>query len=158
MTTDLPDTTTLKGTNFRVGQVVRGECANATCSDPHPDALLYDTHDDPTLLCAHCSRVRSLANPRKETCDTCGVTDAWRDPVSGKNEFFCALHHAQNGTVFQNRWARTDAPRTLNAGRAQCAAANHGTECKGEIKWRAADNMSLCNKHAGKRSANEANN
>lgn len=139
--------TTLKGTVSRVGQWVRGNCV---CGDE--DVLVYDTEDDPTLMCAECSRDRARANPRIETCDECGASHAWRDPVTGKNDFYCAQCHGKRGTVFQNRWAQ--APRSLNktgVARAQCGLRNRGTECSGEVKWRGPLNMQACNKHAGKR-------
>lgn len=141
--------TTLAGTVSRIGQYVRGDCA---CGET--DTLVYDSYDDPTLMCAACARVRSNANPREEMCDSCGAGPAWRDPVTRKNEFFCARCHAANGTVFQNRWspykARESKPIHDGAPRAVCAMKGYGTECKGEVKWRGPLNMQACNKHAGK--------
>lgn len=143
--------TTLKGTVSRLGQYVRGNCA---CGEE--DVLVYDTYDDETLMCAGCSRVRSLANPRVELCDDCGAKHAWRDPIAeGGKVFRCGRCHARAGTVFQNRWST--APRTIKTGMAKCDARGI-TECKGEIKWRGAHKRSLCNKHAGVKSADERNN
>lgn len=143
--------TTLKGTVSRIARWVRGTCARCNAADE----LLYDTFDDPTLLCASCSRVRSRENPREELCDGCGNTPAWRDPLTGKNEFFCAKCHAERGAVFQNRWAnKAREGRKLGLReRVKCQAEGRGTDCKGEIKWRSEHKMLLCNKHAGKTSA-----
>jgi predicted RNA-binding Zn-ribbon protein involved in translation (DUF1610 family) len=146
--------TSLKGTCFRVGQIVSGVCAR--CGDV--DVLLYDTLDDPMLLCATCSRKRSKETKRKELCDECGAQDAWRDPVSRKNEFKCAKCHAAAGTVFQNRWAGSESQPLGVRDKAKCGLEGYGTECKGEVKWRGPLNMLACNKHAGKTSANERNN
>lgn len=156
---NLETDTSLKGTVSRIGQYVRGECA--VCHED--DVLVYDTFEDETLMCATHSRVRSMENPRKETCDKCGDENAWRDPLTRLNQFFCAKCHADNGTVFQNRWAnkaRISTPLRMYNGekQAKCDAANHGTECAGEIKYRSAMRMSLCNKHAGRVSSNPRNN
>jgi len=141
--------TVLKGTVSRLQQWVRGDCACGA-----EDVLVYDTHGDETLMCADCSRRRAVANPRKETCDDCGAEGAWRDPITGANDFYCAQHHAARGQVFQNRWA--DAARVGRSlgirEKPKCAVADKGTDCKGEVKWRSADSMLLCNKHAGKQS------
>lgn len=147
--------TTLRGTVSRVGQWVRGDCKCGAA-----DVLVYDTFDDPELLCADCSRARAKANPRVELCDSCGDGPAWRDPVTGKNDFYCAKCHGARGTVFQNRWADSArVGRVLGIrDKVVCDAAGYGTDCKGEIKWRGEFKKSLCNKHAGKVSANEANN
>lgn len=144
--------TTLAGTVSRLGQYVRGTCAR--CQET--DALVYDTLDDPTLLCASCSRIRAFENPRVEVCDECGGDHAWRDPVTGKNEFYCATCHGKNGTIFQNRWANSArVGRVLGMhAKAKCTAAGYGTDCKGEIKPRGGEfkGRLLCNKHAGKTS------
>jgi hypothetical protein len=146
--------TVLKGTVFRVGQIVRGDCEDPACRET--DAVLYDTLDDPTLLCVWHSRARSKATPRSQACDRCGSTgNVWRDPVHRRNEYLCINCHDPE-SLFQNRWAnkvRQSSPLHDGPPRAVCAAAGYGTECKGEIKWRGAHNMSLCNKHAGKQSA-----
>lgn len=146
--------TTLKGTVSRIGQWVRGTCSK--CGQE--DALLYDDYDDPTLLCNDCSHARIRARgQRNEQCDApdCDAPFAWRDPLSGKNEFFCAQHHAEHGTVFQNRWANSAREgRVLGLReKVKCALAGRGTDCKGEIKYRSAEKMSICNKHAGKTSS-----
>lgn len=153
---DWRNETTLKGTVSRLGQYVRGDCAAGGCDER--DVLVYDTYDDPELLCAGHERKRAAANPRVETCDECGASHAWRDPMSKGNEFYCATCHGKNGTVFQNRWAK--APRVLNKGRAKCYLAGMGTDCKGEVKPRGGvhKQQQVCNKHAGVKSSNEANN
>jgi hypothetical protein len=136
--------TALRGTVFRVGQIVKADCI---CG--REDVLVYDTYYDDALLCVDCSRARAVGHKHEEMCDTegCGATPAWRDPLSGKNEFFCVKCHAAHGTVFQNRWAPSS--RVLGQHKAVCDAAGYGTDCKGEIKWRGAHKRSLCNKHAG---------
>lgn len=143
--------TLLRGTVSRVQQWVRGDCPQCGAVDE----LVYDTYEDETLLCASCSRARSLANPRKETCDDCGAEGAWRDPISKSNSFYCAQHHAARGHVFQNRWA--DAARVGRRlgirEKPKCSLADYGTECKGEVKWRSNLKASACNKHAGKTSS-----
>lgn len=140
-----------RGTSFRENRIVRGTCAR--CGEE--DALLYDHETDPTLMCADCSRRRAKANPRKETCDECGREGAYRDPITRRNEFFCIECHAKHGTVFQNRWSqapRISVPLGIHD-KAVCEAADYGTECWGEIKWRGEYDKLLCNKHAGKQSS-----
>lgn len=157
MSDDWRTTTQLKGTVSRLQQWVRGTCAR--CEDV--DVLVYDTDYDATLLCAECSRKRSLDNPRVELCDDCGDEPAWRDPVSGKNEFFCAKCHGARGTIFQNRWAnKARTGRTLGLREKPVCYAADITVCKGEVKPRGGEfkGKLVCNKHAGKKSANEANN
>ena len=146
--------TARRGTVSRIQRYVRGDCGR--CDEKN--ALLYDPktgNDEDPLICASCSRKRAMAAPKiQEECDNGDGRPAWRDPLSGKNEFFCAQCHAANGTVFQNRWSeKARESRVLSTTpQAVCAAANHGTECKGEKKWRSAEKMILCNKHAGKKS------
>lgn len=150
---DLTKDTSLKGTVSRIGQYVRGECEKCH----RTDELLYDRFDDPTLLCADCNRDRAkAAGKRQEICDEpgCGTQPAWRDPLTRKNEFFCAQCHAAHGTVFLNRWAnKARESKPLRNSGIVCAAKNYGTDCKGELKWRTAAGMILCNFHAGKKSA-----
>lgn len=150
---DWQNETSLKGTVSRLGRYVRGQCEVDGC--PEDDALLYDSWDDSTLMCAPHSRRRAKDVKHVERCDKCGRENAWRDPLSGKNEFFCAQCHAENGTVFQNRWAdRARVGRVLGLReRVKCEAAGYGSDCKGEIKYRSAQKMTLCNGHAGKKSA-----
>lgn len=141
--------TTLQGTVSRVGRYVTGQCE--ACGSE--DRLLYDDYDDPTLMCTDCARKRTLdKGKRQEICDECGAVPAWRDPITRKNEFFCATCHGRHGTVFANRWANKarESKPLRNSGIA-CAAKNRGTDCKGELKWRSAFNMILCNFHAGKK-------
>lgn len=144
--------TTLEGTVSRLGQWVRGDCA---CGEV--DALLYDSYDDPTLVCASCYRRRAAGQKRTELCDACGAENAWRDPLTGRNEFFCAECHARNGTVFQNRWAnKAREGRVLGLReRPTCSLAGYGTECRGEVKPRGGEHKQrpICNKHAGKTSS-----
>lgn len=141
-----------EGTSSKDGRWVRGDCA---CGEVN--ALVYNHPDDTQkLICAWCYREAVKGRKVVETCDECGVEGAWRDPLSGKNEFYCAQCHGKRGTVFQNRWSDTTREgRTLNLHpKAVCFAANKGTDCKGEIKPRSAFNGELiCNKHAGKTSA-----
>ncbi len=149
---DFTTETTRRGTVSRISLYIKGDCGR--CDEK--DTLLYDPQDDDApLICSSCSRKRAKAAPKiQETCDNGDGRPAWRDPLSGKNEFFCAQCHAANGTVLQNRWslkARTGRELNLRE-KVVCEAANKGTECKGEKKWRSADKMILCNKHAGKTS------
>lgn len=139
--------TTLQGTVFRVAQIVRG-----TCGCGRENVLLYDTYEDPVLMCSDCSHFRAAAaNKRQEICDECGTVPAWRDPITRRNEFFCATCHGRHGTVFANRWANKPRVSTpLRNSGIVCAAKGYGTDCKGELKWRSAFNKTLCNKHAGK--------
>lgn len=149
--------TTRKGTVSRLGIYVHGECGVDGCIEVDP--LLYDSASDDTLMCADHSRKRAKANPREEKCDAagCGAGPAWRDPITGKNEFFCGKHHAENGTVFQDRWTvKAREGRTLGMHKAVCDAAGYGTDCGGEIKWRSSFNRELCNKHAGRVSVGPA--
>lgn len=141
--------TVLHGTVFRVGQIVRGQCESCGSED----RLLYDSFDDPTLMCTDCSARRGkAAGKRLEICDECGTTPAWRDPITRKNEFFCRECHAKHGTVFQNRWAnKARVSKPLRNSGIKCAAKGYGHDCKGELKWRGGFNMILCNFHAGKK-------
>ena len=143
--------TTLKGTVSRVGQWVRGDCQVDGCGER--DVLLYDSHDDATLMCTTHSRARAQENPRVEMCDDCGESPAWRDPIAeGGKVFRCARCHGEKGTYLPNRWAPKS--RLLNTGtpRAQCSMRGI-TECRGEIKWRGPLNAMACNKHAGRTSS-----
>jgi len=143
-------TETRRGTDGRVGRYIRDDCEREGCTEK--DVLVYDAGEQ--VVCAHHRRVWAKDHPRVEECDECGATPAWRDPVTRRNEFFCAQCHARHGTVFQNRWA----PSVRNSEglgvreKVECAAADRGTECKGEKKWRGEFKMILCNKHAGKKS------
>ncbi len=143
--------TALTGTCFRVGQIVRGTCTQ--CGDG-PDVLLYDLDwDDPTLVCASCGRAAAVARKRepRQPCDECGaVGNVWRDPIGRKNRYLCVRHHDPEA-LFQNRWANKarESKPLRNVGLV-CGAKGYGTDCKGELKWRTAYGMTLCNKHAGK--------
>lgn len=148
------------GTVSRIGRYVRGDCAwPAGCTES--DTLLYASDTDDTLLCVWHSRARAKdAPPRTESCDRCGHVGAWRDPLSGINEFKCATCHGKEGTAVTNRWSvGAREGRVLGMkDKAKCELAGYGTDCKGEVKWRGALDMEACNFHAGKKSANEANN
>lgn len=147
MITDWRTETLLSGTCSRIGQWVRGDCS---CGDR--DVLVYDTDDETGLVCASCYRRWTKDHPLSQACDKCGATgNVWRDPVPRKNEYLCIKCHDPEA-LFQNRWAnkvRESKPLHDGAPRAVCAAAGRGTDCKGEIKWRGAFKMQLCNKHAG---------
>lgn len=143
-----------QGTVSREGVYVRGTCEEAP--EGHAvDVLVYLIEPIDALVCADHARLWAKANPRKETCDGCGHEGAWRDPLTRRNEFFCAVCHANNGTVFQNRWALKARESEGLGMRAKpaCSLAGYGTECKGEVKWRGSLNALACNKHAGKQSA-----
>lgn len=149
------DATYLRGTCSRVDRYVRGDCGcgeRGTLVYDHPD----DTGDMP-LVCAGCYRRAVAGRKHEEACDRCGATGAWRDPITGKNDFYCAQCHAKAGRVFQNRWAGAEARMGRVLGvhdKAVCFAADKGTECKGEIKPRSAfGGQLICNKHAGKQSS-----
>lgn len=150
---DLTADTTLKGTVHRIGQVVRGACASCSRDD---NPLLYDTLDDPTLLCSDCSAKRGKAHAKepKQPCDSCGATgNVWRDPIHRRNEYLCINCHDPEA-LFQNRWAnKVRESKPLRNSGIVCAAKGYGTDCKGELKWRTAAGMILCNFHAGKKSA-----
>jgi hypothetical protein len=137
-----------EGTDSRVGRWVRGTCA----VDGEGQVLLYETDEETGLVCATHYRSWSVANPVKQACDNCGSTgNVWRDPVHRRNEYLCINCHDPD-TLFQNRWAnkvRESKPLGIHA-KAECAVGSGITECKGEIKWRSAYNMLLCNRHAGK--------
>lgn len=138
----------MKGTNSRLGQYVRGDCA--VCGAVN--VLVYETDEETGLVCASDYRRWSYSNPVKQACDNCGSTgNVWRDPVHRRNEYLCINCHDPEA-LFQNRWAdkaRVSVP--LNpAARPVCALSDYGTECRGEVKWRSALGMSVCNKHAGK--------
>jgi hypothetical protein len=139
-----------KGTSFAEDRIVKGDCESPECGET--DVLLYAYPSDDLLLCPGCARKRALANPTKQPCDNCGSTgNVWRDPVHRRNEYLCIKCHDPE-SLFQNRWAnkvRESKPLGMRA-RVTCALADRGTECKGEIKWRSALSMSVCNKHAGK--------
>lgn len=140
-------TVELVGTDSREFRWVRGVCA--WCSDA--DVLVYVCGDE--LRCAGCTRDWLVEHPTVQACDSCGDTgNVWRDPLHRRNEYLCIRCHDPEA-MFQNRWAdkvRQSEPLHLGTPRAVCAAKDRGTECKGEIKWRGAHNMQLCNKHAGK--------
>lgn len=142
------------GTLSRESRYVRGSCEREGCPE-QDDVLVYLIEAEDALVCADHARLYARQNPRREVCDTCGEENAWRDPLTRRNEFFCAKCHAANGTVFQNRWA-DKARESKGLGLREkpvCAFAGYGTECKGEIKWRSALDALSCNKHAGKKSA-----
>ena len=136
----------LDGTVSRIGQYVRGTCDE--CGDEN--VLVYARGDQ--MLCATHSREWAKANPTPQACDECGATgNVWRDPLHRKNIYLCIKHHDPEA-LFQNRWAnkvRESKPLSIHD-KVVCDAAGYGTECKGEIKYRSAKRMSLCNKHAGK--------
>lgn len=135
----------LVGTDSREMRWVKGVCA--WCSDA--DVLVYVCGDD--LRCAGCTREWVKEHPTVQACDSCGSTgNVWRDPLHRRNEYLCIKCHDPDA-LFQNRWAnKVRESKPLNDWRtAKCGVAGI-TECKGEIKWRSAFNMQLCNKHAGK--------
>ena len=74
----------------------------------------------------------------------------WRDPLHRRNEYLCIKCHDPDA-LFQNRWADKvrQSERLGLREKVVCDAAGI-TECRGEIKYRGAFKMSLCNKHAGK--------
>ena len=137
--------TKVKGTVSQLGVWVRGTCG--ACGEK--DALLYEAAD--RLVCASDYRSWSAAHPTTQACDSCGSTgNVWRDPLHRRNEYLCIKCHDPEA-LFQNRWAnkvRESLPIN-SARRAVCGVAGI-TDCRGEIKWRSAFNMELCNKHAGK--------
>lgn len=134
-----------KGTSSRDGIWVRGVCQ--ACGSK--DRMLYEAAE--LLVCPECYRTWSQAHPVTQACDDCGSTgNVWRDPVSRKNEYFCATCHGKRGKVFTNRWS-TYARQSKGLGirqKVECAVAD-GT-CKGEVRWRSEAKTSLCNRHAGK--------
>lgn len=140
------------GTVSRTGQYVRGDCERPEPEGHALGVLLYLIGEEDVLVCAEHYRRWAQTQKHVEVCDECGADFAWRDPLTRKNEFFCAKCHAKHGTVFANRWADKARQSTALGFRekVQCAAAGYGTDCKGEIKWRGAHNKSLCNRHAGK--------
>ncbi len=135
----------MTGTVSRDGVYVRGRCEQ--CGDD--DVLVYDAAG--TLVCAADYRTWARANPPQQACDECGaIGNVWRDPIPRKNEYKCVRCHTPD-SLFQNRWAnkaRFSTPIRPDK-RAKCDASGV-TECKGEVKYRSAMRMSLCNKHAGK--------
>ena len=137
--------TDLEGTDSRVMRWVRGSCGH--CGDE--DVLLYVAGD--RLVCAEARRVWGVNHPHQQACDECGATgNVWRDPLTRRNEYFCASHHDPDA-MFQNRWALKARESTALGIRERVRCATEGiTECRGEIKWRGGFNMLLCNKHAGK--------
>lgn len=145
-----------EGTNFREGRIIEGACE--ACG--REDTILYSHDSDPSLLCADCQRKRVKANPTEQACDNCGATgNVWRDPVHRRNEYLCIRCH-DPASLFQNRWANK-VRESHGLGireRPECEAAGYGTECRGEVRWRGDVKRSLCNKHAGRTSANPRNN
>lgn len=96
----------------------------------------------------------------RQACDKCGARgNVWRDPIPRKNEYLCVRCHDPEA-LFVNRWAnKVRESKALGIReRITCAAAGYGTDCKGEVRYVNKDRMSLCNKHRGRKSANEANN
>lgn len=147
--------THLVGTCFRVGQIVRGACGDC----PEVDVLLYDAPVEETrLVCSGC--VRAYPRDTRQACDKCGERgNVWRDPIPRKDVYLCVRCH-DPAALFVNRWAnkvRQSTPLGLRE-RVQCAARGYGTDCKGEVRWDSPLGKQLCNKHRGRRSANEANN
>ena len=145
-----------RGTDFLLGQIVRGECG-----DCHEDGLLlYDTplpHEQ-RLVCNTC--VRLYPRDRRQPCDKCGARgNVWRDPIPRKNVYLCVQCHDPEA-MFVNRWAnKARESKALGIRqRPACAAAGYGTDCKGEVRWDSKQRMSLCNFHRGRRSANPDNN
>ena len=136
----------LVGTDSREMRWVRDTCGACGAVDE----LVYVCGD--SLRCAGCTRAWYVENPTPQACDSCGSTgNVWRDPLHRRNEYLCIRCHDPDA-LFQNRWANKVRQSTpLNNWRtAVCGARGRGTDCKGEITWRGAHNMELCNKHAGK--------
>lgn len=139
----------LVGTDSMIERWVRGTCQ--ACGEE--DALLYACAG--RLVCASDYRAYAVEHPTSQSCDRCGSTgNVWRDPLHRRNEYLCIKCHDPEA-LFQNRWAnKVRESKPLNEWRkAVCDARGHGTECKGEVKYRSAHRMQLCNKHAGKQSA-----
>lgn len=133
----------MKGTDSLERRWVRGDCA---CGEVN--ALLYELEG--ALLCAECYR-RDTTRDREETCEGCGGGPAWRDPITRRNEFYCAKCHASRGMVFQNRWARASEDTVaqsmpISDRREKCEVRD--SSCFGQTKPRAG--RVLCDKHAGK--------
>lgn len=135
----------LVGTDSRESRWVRGVCA--LCTDT--DVLVYVCGDH--LRCAGCTREWVKEHPTAQACDKCGATgNVWRDPLHRRNEYLCIKCHDPEA-LFQNRWAnKVRESKPIRDAGVRCAAAGHGTDCKGERKWRSGYKMTLCNKHAGK--------
>lgn len=146
---------TPRGTDFLLGQVVRGECGDCHA----PDALLYDTPPPAVgLVCATCNR--KYPRDTRQPCDRCGHRgNVWRDPIPRKNEYLCLRCHDPEA-LFQNRWAnkvRQSEPLGQRE-RVRCELRGYGTDCKGEVRWDTKLRLHACNFHRGKKSANPANN
>lgn len=142
-----------QGTVSRLGQYVRGDCEHEGC--PEKDAILYLIEEEDALVCADHKRRWIVEHPFEgELCDNDPAHGrGWRDPKTRQNVYLCAKCHGQSGRVFTNRWANAEPRETFVLGlrdKVECAAKDRGTECKGEVRWRSAHRMSLCNKHAGK--------
>jgi len=141
----------VKGTDSRLRRWVWGDCA---CGEV--ETLLYEQEGSASLCCAYCYRKRATRD-RAEACDDCGTAPAWRDPITRRNEFFCAKCHAERGLVFQNRWARANedsVAQSLPLGvhdREVCEAAGAVVDspCRGQVKPRGG--RVLCDHHAGKK-------
>jgi len=152
--------TLLQGTCSRVGQYVRGDCADCSATG----VLLYDAPVEGTrLVCSSCYRV--YPRDTRQTCDECGaVGNVWRDPIPRKNRYLCMRCHDPEA-MFINRWANK-ARESYALGlreRPKCELAGYGTPCKGEVRYVEIPNTGgrrghVCNFHRGKKSANEANN
>lgn len=70
-----------------------------TCGENN--TLVYEAGDK--LLCAEDYRKYVIANPRKTTCDRCGVEgNVMRDPSHRRNEYFCMRCHMETGFTPSN--------------------------------------------------------
>jgi hypothetical protein len=139
--------------------------APLTCREGHEARRLFpdaSSDSDEPVLCAEHSRpiAQRLSKGRVASCDKCGHEGAWRNPYTRRNEYLCAVHHAESGDgVIQNKWAGAgrvtgSAPLGVRE-REACVAAGVGSDCRGEVRPRGREAQPLCNAHAGRVSAGE---
>jgi hypothetical protein len=128
----------------------RGLCSRMPDCDGEEHQLYRFSEDEPWLCPDHYRR-EAVDTKWVQACDTCGATPAFRVPGHRRNEYLCLEHHAEQGYTLDDMhmlrklWGQ--APKRHPLGRtAECIAAGHGTECRGEIKQRGKLGM-MCTRH-----------
>jgi hypothetical protein len=124
-----------------------------TCPGCHAEDEVLHLQDE-KLVCATCYRKKAFTAPAEDftyPCDDCGGGKAFRDPLTREDIYRCHACHEKHGYIPGERAMISKIEKregfTHSKGRRdKCIAADHGTDCQGQIKPRGKLG-NLCDKH-----------